>query len=71
MGSSGAGGGGGPQGGGWRGICATSTLARLDEGDELIQANVTKEMAFKEGWEVGNMGPKKLILILRVQPNSA
>ena len=30
MGSGGAGGGGGPQGGGWRGICATSTLARLD-----------------------------------------
>ena len=30
MGSGGAGGGGGPHGGGWRGICATSTLARLD-----------------------------------------
>ena len=30
VGSGGAGGGGGPQGGGWRGICATSTLARLD-----------------------------------------
>ena len=30
MGSRGAGGGGGPHGGGWRGICATSTLARLD-----------------------------------------
>ena len=41
------------------------------EGDELIQADVTKEMAFKEGGEVGNMGPKKLILILRVQSNSA
>ena len=41
------------------------------EGDELVQANVTKEMAFEEGWEVGNMGPKKLILIMRVQPNSA
>ena len=33
------------------------------EGDELIQADVTKEMAFKEGGEVGNVGPKKLILI--------
>ena len=30
MGSGGAGGGGGTHGGGWRGICATSTLARLD-----------------------------------------
>ena len=30
MGSGGAGGGGGPHGGGWRGICATSTLGRLD-----------------------------------------
>ena len=40
------------------------------EGDELIQADVTKEMAFKEGGEVENMGPKKLILILRVQSNS-
>ena len=30
VGSGGAGGGGGPHGGGWRGICATSTLARLD-----------------------------------------
>ena len=30
MGSRGAGGGEGPHGGGWRGICATSTLARSD-----------------------------------------
>ena len=36
----------------------------------MIQADVTKEMAFKEGGEVGNMGPKKLILILRVQSNT-
>ena len=28
-------------------------------------------MAFKEGGEVGNMGPKKLILILGVQSNGA
>ena len=31
----------------------------------MVQANVTKEMAFKKGWEVGNMGPKKFILIIR------
>ena len=31
MGSGGAGGGGGPHGGGWRGICATSTLARCSK----------------------------------------
>ena len=37
----------------------------------MIQADVTKEMAFKEGGEVGNMGPKKLILILGVQSNGA
>ena len=34
MGSGGAGGGGGPHGGGWRGICATSTLARTGVGNE-------------------------------------
>ena len=39
MGSGGAGGGGGPHGGGWRGICATSTLARklLDGGLQSLR----------------------------------
>ena len=41
------------------------------ERDKLIQADVTKEMAFKEGGEMSNIGPKNLILSLRVQSNGA
>ena len=41
------------------------------ERDKLIQADVTKEMAFKEGGEMSNIGPKKLILSLGVQSNGA
>ena len=32
---------------------------------------MAEEMAFKEGGEVSNMGPKKLILRMGVQPNGA
>ena len=39
------------------------------ERDKLIQADVAKEMAFKEGREMSNIGPKKLILSLGVQLN--
>ena len=41
------------------------------EGDELIQADVAEEMAFKEGREMSDMGPKKLILRMGVQSNGA
>ena len=41
------------------------------ERDKLIQADVAKEMAFKEGREMSNIGSKKLILSLGVQPNGA
>ena len=41
------------------------------ERDKLIQADMAKEMAFKEGREMSNIGPKKLVLRLGVQSNSA
>ena len=41
------------------------------ERDKLIQADMAKEIAFKEGREMSNIGPKKLVLRLGVQSNSA
>ena len=41
------------------------------ERDELVQADVAKEMVFKEWREMSNVGTKKLILSLQVQSNSA
>ena len=32
---------------------------------------MAEEMAFKEGGEMSNMGPKKLILLMGVQSNGA